>query len=360
MALKIGSFNLCNFSSKTKGRKFPKDFDAVAEAILKSGADVVALQEVIDQNAIGNLLDKLRGFGGANRDWRAFFDKKQTWRNNQEGYAFVWDEKCVTFAKDDDGSEVLPELVTKFTSIKRPPMVARFVTTGSAELHYELCIINTHIIFRPDKYQAHHPELYGGTAMRAFEYAKIANNVYPHFSNKLCTYTIIAGDYNLVSSMLDKVNARPKLSEGQPTMMSVQSDKTTVRTIELMAGNKLEPDVSSSGSMSFFSEIYNGVMRLFKKNESLDQLPSLLVDKQAQRENVEARQPTVDGAYVNDYDHFSFEVGRVGDYVRNAHRINAPELLFPMSSRMFHSYKEKVSDHVPIVATLDLSASQSL
>lgn len=355
MALTIGSFNLCNFSSKTKGRKFPKDFDAVAEAILKSGADVIALQEVIDQIAIDNLLNKLRGFGGANRDWRAFFDKKQTWRNNREGYAFVWDEKCVTFAKDDDGNEALPELVTKFTSIKRPPMVARFVTTRLGELHYELCVINTHIVFDPDGYQKRHPEWYGGAAIRAFEYSKIVNSIYPRFSGKLCTCTIIAGDYNLKSQMLKKVNDRPKQFEGQPTMMSVQSDKTTIKIIDSMIDEAPESGGSKPNGISLFSVIYNGVMRLFKNDESLDQSQSLLVDKQAP---LEARQPTVDGAYVNDYDHFSFEVGRVGDYVRNAHRIQAPELIYPMPSRMFHSYKERVSDHVPIVATLDLSTSQ--
>lgn len=358
MALTIGSFNLCNFSSKTKERKFPKDFDAVAEAMLKSGADVIALQEVIDQKAIDNLLDKLRGFGGANRDWRAFFDKKRTWRNNREGYAFVWDEKCVTLAKDDDGNDVLPELVTKFTSIKRPPMVARFVTTRSGELHYELCVINTHIVFDPDGYQERHPEWYGGAAIRAFEYSKIVNSIYPRFSNKLCTYTIIAGDYNLNSRMLKNVNDRPKLFEGQPTMMSVQRDETTIKIIDSMINETSESGGSKLNGIGLFSVIYNGVMRLFKKDGPLDR--SLLVDKQAPKENLETRQPTVDGAYVNDYDHFSFEVGRVGDYVRNAHRINAPELLYPMPSRMFHSYKEGVSDHVPIVATLDLSTSQSL
>lgn len=359
MALAIGSFNLCNFSSN-ENRKFPKDYSAIANAILMSGADVIALQEVINQQAIDSLLHQLRGFGGANRDWRVFFDKKQTWRNNREGYAFVWDEKRVTLAKDDDGNEVLPELVTRFTSIKRPPMVARFVTTGSGELQYELCVINTHIVFKPDGYQVLHPKWYGSAAIRAFEYAKIVNSVYPRFSNKLCTYTIIAGDYNLNSSMLAAVNARPKLFEGQPTMISVQSDKTTIKTIDSMIDETSESKGSKPSEIGIFTAIYNGVMRLFKNGKSLDQSPPLLVDKHTQKDNAETRQPTVDGAYVNDYDHFSFEVGRVGDYVRNAHRINAPELLFPMPSRMFHSYKEGVSDHVPIVATLDLSASKSL
>ena len=359
MALTIGSFNLCNFSSN-EDRKFPKDYSAIANAILMSGADVIALQEVIDQQAINSLLNQLRGLGGANRDWRGFFDKKATWRNNREGYAFVWDEKCVTFAKDDDGNEVLPELVTKFTSIKRPPMVARFVTTGSGELHYELCVINTHIVFKPDGYQARHPEWYGGAAIRAFEYSKIVNSVYPRFSNKHCTYTIIAGDYNLKSSMLAVVNARPKLSKGQPTMMSVQSDKTTIKTTDSMIDDTCESQGSKPDDIGLVAAIYNGVMRLFKNGESIGRPPSQLADKQAQTENAETQQPTVDGTYVSDYDHFSFEVGRVGDYVRNAHRVNAPELLYPTPSRMFHSYKEGVSDHVPIAATLDLSASQSL
>ena len=325
-----------------------------------SGADVIALQEVIDQQAINSLLNQLRGFGGANRDWRGFFDKKQTWRNNREGYAFVWDEKCVTFAKDDDGNEVLPELATKFTSIKRPPLVARFVTTRSGELHYELCVINTHIVFNPDGYQVQHPEWYGGAAIRAFEYSKIVNSIYPRFSKKLCTYAIIAGDYNLKSSMLAVVDARPKLFEGQPAMMSVQNDKTTIKTIDQMVGETSESEESQARGTGLFAAIYNGVMRLFKNGEPLDQSSSLSADRHAQKEDGELQQPTVDGSYVSDYDHFSFEVGRVGDYVRNAHRINAPELLYPMPGRMFHSYKEGVSDHVPIVATLDLSVSQSL
>ncbi len=349
MALTIGSLNLCNFSSNTN-RVFAKNYDVVAEVIVKSGADVLALQEIIDQQSIDNLIGKLRVSGGANREWRAFFDKKQTWRNNREGYAFLWDENCVTLAKDDDGNEVLPELMTRYTSIKRPPMVARFVTTRLGELRYELCVLNTHIIFSPDNYQSSHPEWYGGAAMRAYEYSKIVNDIYPRFSRRFCTYAIIAGDYNLKYTMLAAVNARPKLFKGQPTMMSVQRDKTTICTLDLRSDGQPDVRVDNSAGLGFFPLVYNGVLRLFGNDEAF---------AGAQPNSAMNQTPGNDGSYVNDYDHFSFEVGRVGDYIRNVQRIDAPELVYAGSSQMFHSYKESVSDHVPIVATLDLSASQS-
>ena len=351
MSLTIGSFNLYNFSSN-EDRKYLKDYSVVADAIIRSDADVIALQEVVDDQAIESLMVQLRGYGGANRDWKSYFDKRQTWRNNREGYAFVWDEKSVTLVRDDDNNVVLPELMTRFTSLKRPPMVARFMTTRPGELHYELCVINTHIIFKPDKYQEQHPEWFGSAAMRAFEYTKIVDEIYPRYACHCNHYAVIAGDYNLSSSFLSCVNAREQQSSNQLKMMSVQSDKSTIKTIDPKEDleGEAEPEESKE-SKGFFSAIFNGVFRLLGNGTDEHESESLVPA---------AEESQVDGAYVNDYDHFSFEKDRVGRYVSSSHRINAPEELFPALPFKFHTYKERVSDHVPVVAKFDFHTPNSI
>lgn len=353
MALTIASFNLYTFSS-SENRAFPKDYAEVADMILRTKADVIALQEVIDERALNEVLSQLNGHSSAKCEWRTYFDKKQTWRNNREGYAFIWNEKRLTLARDDDGQVILPELMTRYTSLKRPPLVGRFAPVNAWDLDIELCIINTHIIFNPDKYQSEHSEFFGATAMRVFEYSKIAKQLYPAVGNRPRTYAVVAGDYNLKSSILAKANALFQ-AQGDVDMASIQTDRSTIKVCEPTDDSTVQnqnPDENASQAAKGLMAVYNGVIR-FLGLAGEEKSIRLSIGKTSQRE------AALDGDYANDYDHFSFSRRRVGGYLKNAHRIDIPSSLFPLPQHRFHSYKQDVSDHVPVVATLDLSSSKT-
>lgn len=352
MGLNIASFNLYTFSSG-ENRLNVKSFDKIARIIIESGADIVALQEVIDQRSIDSLISELRALSGIRRRWQAFFDKKQTHRNNREGYAFLWDENIVNLPKDDYGESVVPQIMTRYTSLKRPPMVGRFCTVSG--LRYEVCVINTHIIFNKDNYlkAQNHPEWYGSGAMRALEYSKIVRDIYPVFANHSNVYSVIAGDYNLTGRMLSLVNAAGNRKNDRPQMISVQDEKTTVKVFSCDERDRKDgglPD--SSETHNFLMGVFNGVLSLFSKERTVGQA----VVPQGEL-ILEVGRPNVDGDYVNDYDHFSFEIRRVAPYVKNPRRIAISETMFPLPNRRFHDYKTDVSDHVPVVATLDLKNS---
>lgn len=353
MALTIASFNLYTFSS-SENRAFPKDYGEVADMILRTHADVIALQEVIDERALNEVLSQLNGRSRARCEWRTYFDKKQTWRNNREGYAFIWDEKRLTLARDDEGQEVQPELMTRYTSLKRPPLVGRFVPVNSWELDIELCIVNTHIIFNPDKYQSQHPEFFGAAAMRLYEYSKIVKQLYPAVGNRPRTYAVVAGDYNLKSSKLAMANALFQ-SQGEADMVSIQTEKSTIKVCEPTDNPAIpnqEPGENATPEAKGLMAVYNGVIRFLGLSGEKESV-GLSIGKSTQ-ESV-----ALDGDYANDYDHFSFSRRRVGGYLKNAHRIDIPSSLFPLPQHRFHSYKQGVSDHVPVVATLDLSTSKT-
>ena len=353
MAINIASFNLYTFSS-AKNRQNLKSFDKIASIINNSNADLVALQEVIDQQSVDSLLSQLHGICGVRRRWRAFFDKKKTHRNNREGYAFLWDEGVVELARDDNGDAIEPEIMTRYASLKRPPMVGRFRTVRGME--YEICVINTHIIFKKDRYlnaQAH-PEWYSARAMRALEYSKIVREIYPTFATHLNVYAVIAGDYNLSLGTLMKINELGNQKNDRPQMITVQRAETTIKVIDLYERDDdvQEPEPSSKEQQGFLFGIFNGVLSIFAKREQ-KKIPFQGKDRSV----LCGQSLLIDGGYAHDYDHFSFDMARVAPYVRNPHRISISETMFPLPQHRFHDYKADVSDHVPIVATLDLSSS---
>lgn len=357
MAINLASFNICTFSS-SEDRMFQKDLSKIAAIIKQSNADVVALQEVIDQKSITDLLFQLCRTCAGTHEWKGCFKKEKTHRNNREGYAVLWNERSVSLAKDDEGVDVEPEIMTRYTSLKRPPMVARFRVHKLGELGCEVCIINTHIIFNEDKYlhAKEHKNWYGAGAMRALEYSKIVKDIYPSYSNHLSTYAVIAGDYNLSGSMLALVNAAGNAKGDRLQMLSVQNEKSTIKVVDAQAHEPFaNAEVESpKAEQGFFAGIYNGVLSLFGKGEQPDH-----VFPRGGESAMSGDAVLTDGDYVNDYDHFSFDLSRVAPYVKNARRINIPESLFPLPQHRFHAYKADVSDHVPVVTALDVKSSST-
>ncbi len=190
--------------------------------------------------------------------------------------------------------------------------------------------------------------------MRVFEYSKIAKQLYPAVGNRPRTYAVVAGDYNLKSSMLAKANAVFQGQDGTD-MSSIQTQKSTIRVCDPTHDSGVSNQ--DAGENAFqeakgFMAVYNGVIRFLGLAEG-EKNSALSIGKSSQEESA------LDGDYANDYDHFSFSRRRVGGYLKNAHRIDIPSSLFPLPQHRFHSYKQDVSDHVPVVATLDLSSSKT-
>jgi hypothetical protein len=351
MAINIASFNVCSMSVSA-GRKCPKDFSTMAKVILRTHADIVALQEVVDQDSINHLVANLQRLSAGTHEWRDSFKREKTHRNNREGYAVLWNERAVSLARDKDGEPIKPEIMTRYVSLKRPPMVARFRVHKLGELDYEICVINTHIVFNEDNYlHAHeHKDWYGANAMRALEYEKIVKDIYPLFSNHLCTYTVIAGDYNLSGLFMDKVNAIGNGKGDRPQMKTVQYQKSTIKTVERTPQSDISQCANETERKGgLFAAVYNGILSLFSGDKDSANTPNAKAANSDEKPH-----PVADGDYASNYDHFSSSVERVAGYVKKPHRLDIPASLFPLIDHRFHAYKGSISDHVPVVASLDL------
>ena len=206
-------------------QKYKKDWNAIAHMIRQSGAVIVALQEILDDYCVERLQRQLGG------QWNFIVSDQVTIRNGgrdgyryYEKYAFLWDERYVKVLHLDDPKKSGPHIETRFSSIKRPPYVARFVpnTPGALPL-MEIRVINTHIAFSVDRTtQKRVPDM-KDIPMRLKEYVTIANKVFPKVAKErdgYCAYTFVAGDYNLSCKHLMRLDGE---------IVPLQEDPTTLR-----------------------------------------------------------------------------------------------------------------------------------
>ena len=69
-------------------------------------------------------------------------------------------------------------------------------------------------------------------------------------------------------------------------------------------------------------------------------------------------QQSLGECYANNYDHFTYEMDLIGKLkMKEANRVEALTKYFPEETEIVNklqSYREKVSDHVPIKLSIDL------
>ncbi len=299
MSYTVLSFNVQKMGNGAVEQR-KKDWRLIARMIKYSGADLVSLQEILSEKPVEELCRNLNMYGGR---WESSFEQKDTVRNCREGYAFLWNTKRVSLLIAN-GKTYKPHIETKWSrSLIRPPYVARFMPVAPMSPFIEIRLTNTHIIFAEDKYsrEKNSSVFDSDYQMRINEYRKLSKEVFPDIAWKgspRTSYTFITGDYNIHLWDCFLIDSLP--ASGRLKMSSRQPDKSTI---------------SNPGSGE------NNMKKSF--------------------------------GYANDYDHFSFSM-RESSYVASAHRIDAPEIF---CSGDFRYYREKVSDHVPVILKIDLRHS---
>lgn len=282
MAYKIGSFNVLNFHC-TNDKKIRNDKQAAehfCRIIKKESFDIIALQEIKKEIALKCLLDLLGQEYDGMHSSQLRTIMNSIWLPAEE-YAFVWKKKrveCISDPKffstiydkisrhwesfidlrfdnaldnpefiDDDfrraisasspslshlrwdrpfGTSTQEALRQAFRSLIRPPMVCGFRPAWPwSLLHWELRIINTHI-------------LYGNKALvqpRIEELAHVKGKIHTtvntaRFGDYRSVYTLVAGDYNLeLAELGNQLNSSQfKADCEKHDMVSVQEKKTTL------------------------------------------------------------------------------------------------------------------------------------
>lgn len=333
MAFRIGSFNMKNLSLET-GR----DLDRIADIIKDNKFDIVAMQEVLSAGQIltGVNVKTVSGQARAyekslkrrlGNDWGICWRDPQTSAKNYpylgkdergEGYAFLWNTTRVDLPVDKYGNKIYPKIWKQYSTkvdeglirLIRDPCYGRFLIKGRPA---EIRLITTHIVYGKPRADKMDIDLdFGAVKMRQHEFQIIAGQIYQKISEYYkdinCTspYTIILGDYNL--------------------------------NLKNSGVNKaLIPDIAffdSKGKLCEQEEAYCTIYTV------QDELSTLKRDE--------------DGLSSN-YDHFSFDYRvRMQIVEGSAKTINAIDQHNKDESSKYKIYKEKVSDHLPIVIEINI------
>ncbi len=334
MSYKIGSFNVRNLSF---GAGKSRDLDMMADII--SEFDIIALQEVLSEGKIlqGATLNDVSGQAKAYEyslksrlgdNWDMCWLDPQTnskWYpyigddSRGEGYAFLWRKDKFVCPTNEYGKVVRPRIIHQYKTdsskgemkLIRDPGYGRFqlVNMPNAEIR----LITTHIVYKkPDEDNLSKDVEHGAYTMRRKEFIVLARSIYTSVSeshndiNCVVPYTIILGDYNL--NLAESGAGSPYV----PAVMVIDAQKNILETTNHTAEN------------GFY------VMHT-------EQTDFSTINKDADN-------------YASNYDHFTFDK-RTRDRVVQGkpHRVNAVE-----RAGGFKVYKEKVSDHIPVMLEINL------
>ena len=296
MSYIIGSFNLQNLSENTAVKR-SKDFKEIARIIRKEKFDIIALQEVLSEMAIEQLVQSL----GRNK-WESVFLQPESYGGKSEGYAYIWNKNRIKLVEDDNNPMIynkhrtVHQFGTRGQGLVRPPLVARFEPAERATPFIEFRLINTHITFGKSK---NYTGDLDDKELRRKEYEILTQDVYrlistKGYGNNRTSFTILLGDYNLcLTSNGPKIDSTVKVSLAyNKSLVTVQDKKTTLKM----------------------------------KNEAGDEY------------------------FANDYDHFTFDECYLEKTFIKYDRVNAVE---HFHNNDIELYRTKISDHVPIKLLID-------
>lgn len=364
MSYKILSFNIQRFSRLATSASGKKDLDTMARIIRESGADIIALQEIINKEALKALLEAIaqqyaqedqlkrgnKSFDGLGRYSVRTNDiygyRTKHWEGRwaapvsafggiaAEGYAFIWNRDRIKLVTNYERKSFEPRIETFSGKNKlvRPPFVGRFMPING---RFEFRLINVHIAFSVPARKKHEDDpLYKPDAkdreLREDELKQLLDTVYPHWDTKqydvnrqdrnarpLVPYTFLLGDYNL---NLQQSSAK---------------------------GSKIPKDLEI--------RISNG-MEIVTVNEDL----TTLKQKPGNAKEAKKREKDRDANLSNNYDHFSYDRIKLSH-----HQIDEPQVgviyafdqYKPTNSgqTQYDQYREQISDHLPIYLTIHIN-----
>lgn len=313
MSYIIGSFNIRDFNYANKsddGEEIDRDFNKIAEIIVREKFDVIALQEVNSESALNYLVKNLNTkYKSIEREYAYIYGEDMPNPKgsiDKEKYAFIWNTKRLRLVKTRSNN---PGFFQSAYALKilRPPYYARFTARGMRNgANFELRLINIHLYFGSMRKE--------DMAIRKMEFNNIINDVLPRMCDKpevseegeiMPFYTFLMGDYNLEMQQIYRVETRIKYRGKSREFKTIQDKKTSLKK----ASNQI----------------------------------------------------TIEDCYSSNYDHFTYEVEMDNKLILVPQRVEALSRYFsnePTTVDKLNSYRKKVSDHVPIKLIVDFKYIQ--
>lgn len=308
MGYHIGSFNIrdFNFSNQSRdGEKIGRDFEKIAEIIIKEKFDVVAIQEVNAEIAIKHLTNVLNKNKNLTIEWEYCYGAPLPGKTKDpEGYAFIWNNKRLRLLEVPRNNNPRLYQDAGGLSLLRPPFYARFTARGMfGGSNFELRLLNVHIrdAVKGEDRIKEFDVLVKQILPRCCDHQEVsmAGEIMP-------AYTFILGDYNIC---LNK---------------------------EARAQFRVDSITESA---------YTGKRRYYK---TVQEEPTSL--------RMPGNQKTIEECYANNYDHFTYEINLIEKMRLSERRVEG--LSYYKSEKcpleQLERYRKSVSDHVPICMEIDL------
>ena len=327
MGYKIGSFNIENLGlgalDTKKDQSKDRDLKKIAEIIRKENFDIVAFQEIKSEGKafwVNGTSTKQGILYELGRNWEFWPNKNENISGNTE-FAFVWRKDRV--ALSEGNNPCLTEYRKRGEAVEliRNPIIARFTPIHLPKM--EIRLIDVHLFFGSNKFI--------DIERRKKEFQTLIKEILNKYDDKRYgdnkqSFTFAIGDYNLNLPVLIPDNRNLFASIESNTEVdgkvfkTVQYDPTTIQ-------GKSEEDSESKVN------IQND-----KKEIIADEVKDLLGKE---------------GNYwANNYDHATYNAAYDGKAMITEQRIN---VIAKYCGNDFVSYQEKVSDHVPIALTIELT-----
>lgn len=327
---KIASFNMFKFSLQSDD-EIRKNFNSIAKIINNEQFDVVGMQEVLNENAIKRLLPHLNGHWEyrwicprcRRKQW--LMDNSSDLRSVQaaEGFAFLWKSERLelsysllnlkSYVNGNGIRTAEPSVYDRYKidsskgqqDLLRNPFYIRLKPKG---LFFEFRIINTHIRYGKQK-----DDDLSQNALRQNEFNVLTEEILARecdrrYGNFMPSLTILLGDYNLNLKKEFNKCIPPYLCEekivGRHTIVTVQPQRSTL---------KKEDDFDEDARLRGLS---------------------------------------------NNFDHFSYNKKRMSQFLAGeADTVKAVGEGSPYYGTDYEGYRREVSDHLPIVLTIDFKGS---
>lgn len=355
---RIASFNIEKFGSRSveffNGQSSRKDLAAIADIINDNQIDILAIQEISHQSALKSLIEALSlqtateirpprksnltrdTYGYSTPRWEGRWAKPASSYSDRaaEGYAFIWNRDRIQLVTNYEDESFEPRIgfYLRNGEMVRAPFIGRFMPIKS---RCEFRVINAHLAWeQPANFKQEGDEEGNDTqskAIREQELELLLDAVYPRLAYKqydvnnedrharpLVPYTFLLGDYNL---------NLPERGSGA---------KMSSRLQEYICGN----------------------LRIVTVNGELTTLKR--VPKDPEKAKAFRADPNFEHHLANNYDHFSYDKTRILD-----HHIADPTTAVIAAYEIYQSadsdyqekfdvYKNKVSDHLPIILDIDI------
>ncbi len=311
---RIGSFNVNRLSRSTATRLRAQN---IADIIRHEQMDLVALQEVLDEDALHPVCSCL-GTG-----WESVWLNSRPKKGMKdvdhdpggEGYAFLWDRrrfrKVQSGLLDGNMENFEPCIYTRykvnrqegFEELIRDPVYGRFTPQGLGGGNFELRLICTHI--RYNGLDEESDRFFW--KMRQNEFDVLTRSLYPMLADmvygiQMPAYTILLGDYNMNLKRL--WTKKPYIDTPDD---GIRLDDKRIVTVQ-------------------------------------DQLTTLKRPKKADEET---------RGYKHNYDHFSYDKNKLSCLHPFVSRVDVVgSSYYSAFYDNYDLYREEISNHIPIVMTI--------